>query len=416
MLENIPEKVRELLHSSQVCGELLIHLVNNILDTGKADIGELEVNPTPNDLNDLLEKIWSICSQLISNKRLHGNIRIKKNIPKVLKLDHHRLTQIFLNLIGNAIKFTDEGSISIDISWFKDADKVTESCFQPIPFDEEDEGQFDKAQKLSVLEEDVIVIGSHWKKFVSENEPRRQTSSRGILKIIVVDTGCGIAAEKIPELFHKFTQVGDDLTKRTLGTGLGLYITKQLVQRMKGDVKLYSKAGKGSAFIVCIPVEVVQECQIENPDVRSPLIQQRLEELNVMVVDDQDFNRVVLTLGLNKLGVHVKENAKNGQEALEKYKMNTRKDKSFDIVTMDVDMPIMDGKRASQLIREFERQHNMIPCLLAIVSGNCTESETDQCLNENGSIKANFFLKKPTSIDDLAKVVKARLGGRKARV
>jgi len=410
LLEEISSKVKELLHSSQVCGQLLIHLVNNILDTGKVEIGELEVNPTPNNTYDLFEKIWSVCSQLIHKKKLHGRMRIEKTIPKFVMLDNHRLTQIFLNVIGNAIKYTEQGSISVDISWIADEDQVTERCFHPYPFDDEDEGLFEKAQKLCMLNEEAFIMDAHCHKKIKEKRNSvRPISSQGIIKIVVTDTGCGIATEQIPELFHKFTQVGADIGKRTLGTGLGLFITKQLVHRMKGDIRVFSKVGKGSAFVACLPVTAIQEHNQQVLESSRELCPVELRDLKVMIVDDIDFNRVILNQCFNKIGIEVEESAKDGLEAFEKYKANIRSGKSFDIVTMDVDMPVMNGKKSSELIRNYERLHNLKPCLLAIISGNCSESEIKECLDVRGVIKADLFLKKPTSIDDIGKVVKMRL-------
>jgi signal transduction histidine kinase/CheY-like chemotaxis protein len=411
LLEEIPLKVKDLLQSSQVCGELLSHLVNNILDTGKAEIGELEVNPSANNVFDLLEKIWGVLSQLIMNQKLYGRMQINKNVPRYLQIDNHRLTQIMLNLVGNAIKFTEKGSVSVEISWIEGKDKADDKVFSPIPFDEEDEGIFEKAQKLSRLTEDSIVMDAHCKtkiKYVGRREHQLH-SEKGILKITVSDTGCGIGPDQIPQLFNKFTQVCSSSTKKTLGTGLGLFITKQLIHKMGGEVRVFSKVDRGSAFIACIPAKVVEEPQdttlLENT---APAFNPGLTELKVMVVDDSEFNRKILTKCLNKLGVQVQEVAHNGRQAVDKYKEHIQNGKSFDVITMDVDMPVMDGKEATELIREYERLHNLRAALIATISGNVTESEIGECLNKNGSKQADFFFKKPTSIEDLAFIIKKR--------
>jgi len=410
ILEDIPLKVKDLLHSSQVCGELLSHLVNNILDTGKAEIGELEVNPSAINVFDLLEKIWGVCSQLIMNQKLYGRMQIDKKVPRYLQVDNHRLTQIMLNLVGNAIKFTEKGSVSVEISWIEGKDRVDEKAFYPIPYDDEDEGIFEKSQKLSLLTEDSITMDAHCRtKIKSVGRGNRLHATQGILKITVTDTGCGISPDQIPQLFNKFTQVCSNPNKKTLGTGLGLFITKQLINKMNGEVRVYSRVDRGSAFIACIPVKVVEEQHdttlLENT---APVLNPGLTELKVMVVDDSEFNRKILTKCLNKLGVQVQEVAHNGKQAVEKYKENIRNGKSFDVITMDVDMPVMDGKKATELIREYERLHNLRAALIATISGNVTESEIGECLNKNGLKQADYFFKKPTSIEDLAFIIKKR--------
>lgn len=406
-LENPPPRIKDLMLNAEVCGELLLHLINNILDTGKVEIGDLEINPTPSRVYDILEKVWGVCSELIKRKNIRGKMKISKNIPSWLKLDHYRLTQIFFNLVGNAIKFTERGSIDITVEWIENTDGVSDKCFEPLPFNDEndqEEGIFEKSQALSVLNESLHCLNFTQRKVRRSNSSKGVKTKRGVLKLIVTDTGCGISKEDTEKLFQKFTQVTSDVSKRNLGTGLGLFITKELCTRMGGEVKVFSKKDKGSSFICCIPVDPVEENTpaLDIETIKNLIISKNLK---AMVVDDVQFSHAILEDFFNKLGVNVTEIAENGLEAYQKFRDHKSKQSDIHIVTMDLSMPIMDGKEAARKIREFEKNQGLEPCLLIIVSGNCAESEIRECLDVDGEIRADAFLKKPATIEELLRVI-----------
>jgi len=147
--ENIPPHLYEMINTSKVCGDILLQLINNILDSGKADSGMLEVQNVSTRIHDLAARIWSISSELIKRKGITGTLLKEDTLPKFLMLDPYRMTQILLNLIGNCVKFTEKGTIKVTISWIKGAEFVTDSLFKPAPYDEEDEGLFEKASSLA---------------------------------------------------------------------------------------------------------------------------------------------------------------------------------------------------------------------------------------------------------------------------
>ena len=258
-LEELSDKVKDFLQNGELCGELLLHLVNNILDSGKVEFGNLEVNSTPVRIYETMERVWGVCSELIKRKNLRGRMKIQKNMPQTLSLDHHRLTQIFLNLIGNAVKFTDTGNIDISVEWMGNFENVDERCFEPYPFNDDndkEEGIFEKKQALSVLDENLIILSSTAKKINSSVLIARNNLKRGVLKITVSDSGIGMTKSDTEKLFQRFSQVTSDDARRKLGTGLGLSITKELCHGMNGEVKVFSKYGKGTVFIFCLPVEL----------------------------------------------------------------------------------------------------------------------------------------------------------------
>ena len=260
-LENhVPTRVKELLSNAEVCGELLLYLVNNVLDTRKMEVEELELDLRPTHIYDSLEKIWSICSELIKHKDLQGKMKVQKNLPEILQTDQYRLMQIFMNITGNAAKFTERGSIDISVEWLPDCREVTEKCFQPYPFnedDDQDEGLFEKTRAFTIFGENYTAASIRSRRIDRSSLDRSVRSSRGVLKVAILDTGCGMTKEQTVQLFHKFTQVTTDASKRKLGTGLGLFIVKQICERMNGDVKVFSKEDKGSCFVICIPMDTM---------------------------------------------------------------------------------------------------------------------------------------------------------------
>jgi len=384
--------------------------VNNILDTGKVEIGDLEINATPVRVYDTMERVWSVCSELIKRKNLRGKMRIQKNIPEVVMLDHYRLTQIFLNLIGNAVKFTDMGSIDVDVEWIPCAtNAVDEQCFLPLPFNDQsdlDEGIFEKKQAFSMFDSNFLFLNFTAKKIdKTQLRLKPQHSAKGILKIIVSDTGVGMSQEDLKKLFQRFTQVTSDVSKRKLGTGLGLFITKELVQRMNGEIKVYSKKGRGTAFIICLPVEPVKkEGGGRSLDIETMKRRLSQRHLKALIADDQLYSQRIISGFLTTLEIEIIDVSDNGLGAYHKF-IETVGRERLDIVTLDLDMPILNGKVCAQRIRELEREKRLRPCMIIIISGNCTGSEIQECLDKSGVVKADAFLKKPVNLDELCQVI-----------
>ena len=150
--------------------------------------------------------------------------------------------------------------------------------------------------------------------------------------------------------------------------------------------------------MVCLPTEEI--LSMSQP-IRLNLEELRQKDLKVLIVDDVEFNLVLLTRYLENLGIKNIDLAKNGKQAMEMYTRAYEQHKPYDIITMDIEMPVMDGKTATGEIRKFEYSHDGPRSKIIMVSGNCGESEIKSCLDKNGNIKANHFLKKPVSLDDL---------------
>ena len=295
----------------------------------------------------------------------------------------------------------------MNVEWISSMEDLTEKCFEPRPFNysnDQDEGLFEKNQALSVLRNDIMILNLTARKLDKTSiHPNSSQSNKGVLKITVSDTGLGILEEDLGKLFQKFTQLQHDPSLRKLGTGLGLFITKELCKRMNGEIRVYSQRDKGCAFTICLLTEPVMN--------QTPLLLdlERTEDIikrkgvKAMVVDDQIFSMNVLKNFLGKLNVEIMDTAENGLDAYSKFLSSVQRKTRIDLITMDLDMPIMDGKTSAQKIRELEHEKKLTPCIILIVSGNCGESEINECIDKKGKIRADAFLKKPVGVDELGR-------------
>jgi CheY-like chemotaxis protein len=211
-------------------------------------------------------------------------------------------------------------------------------------------------------------------------------SKDGFLKIEVKDTGCGMNEVDLHRLFKRFSQVGSVAVHRQIGTGLGLWITHSLCEGMGGSVKAYSEPGKGSTFVAVMK----SQAAASNKGKGGFKIQK------AMVVDDIVTNQKLNSHFLERYGVQVADIASNGLEAFESY---TKKgDRFFDLIFMDIDMPVMSGSEATEKIRVHEKKYHWKPVLIAIITGACTKAECDRFLDPKGSIRANYVFQKPFSL------------------
>jgi len=148
--EQITPELREMIGTAKICGVLLLNLINTVLDAGKLGLGKLEVNPVATRVHDVFQRAWATSHDLMTKTGLRSHLKSSKQVPPRLLLDSHRLNQILMNLMGNAIKFTEHGLIALSVDWLG-VDKVIDGCFKPIPYDDESEGVFEKEYNLYAM-------------------------------------------------------------------------------------------------------------------------------------------------------------------------------------------------------------------------------------------------------------------------
>jgi len=405
LMADLPLEIREMLSTAKVCGVLLLNLINTVLDAAKLGIGKLEISQSPTRVHDTFQRIWSITHDLMRQKGLKSYMRIEKTVPPKMLLDGHRINQVCINLIGNAIKFTETGSISITVQWLKQP-CVNDECFDPIPYDDTDEGLVEKEENIFLYQSknrsiqdlpDYFALTQSIREFNLQGVTQLRQNETGVLKIMIRDTGCGISREELCKLFQKFSQVGSDDSKKQMGTGLGLYISKEICRNLNGDVRVYSKPQLGTTFVFCIPstalaTESKSQSSIQLDSIISLM---KHKKFNTLIADDSPFNVNLVSSFSSKLGLKVLATASNGLTAYQKYVEMIKLNQQVNIVTLDIDMPIMDGKQACEKIRDYEREHNLKPALIILISGNYEEQHVNNFLDGYSGRKADCFLKKP---------------------
>lgn len=295
----LDEEQREYVGMFSSAGEMLLGIINDILDFSKIEEGRMELESIPFALRTVAEETVRLLKMQAGQKGLELQIQVAEDLPACHLGDPVRLRQVLVNLLGNAIKFTQKGSVRLEVDTV-DADGVA-TC-----------------------------------------------------RLRVRDTGVGIAADKLETIFESFAQADASTTRSFGGTGLGLAISRRLVELMGGSITVRSTVGKGTEFCLLLPLETVSGAPVA-PTVETTAVIRATGPLRVLVVDDVEANRRVVELFLQGEGVEVSQ-AEDGQQALDMLK-NGR----FDLVFMDLEMPTLDGLSATRAIREWERRERRAP-------------------------------------------------------
>ena len=447
-------ELEQMLKDAKVSGEILLQLLNNVLDTAKVATGRLEVSLGSQNIRSFLERAWVICSEIIRKKRLQGSLSVNMNVPEVLEFDHHRLMQILINTISNAAKFTDKGQVKMHVDFLEGAEIKKEDMLpkygifpqsqEVFTTDingedfEEKPGSFDSLtlnhknfhQKRTMCSQANLEIPLFERNFFKNDDRQNnlrkidvlskktlmerinhyQSPKEGYIRFEIVDSGCGISKECLENMFKKFQQANNDSSKRQIGTGLGLWITKEIVEMMKGKIEIYSKPNKGTSIVIMIKSRPapLPTMSIKYPRLQAPSSQKIFMTPSsvgrVLIVEDIAYNQEINKKFFIKCGIEDITIASNGQEAVEIFlKMGPL---YFDLILMDIDMPIMDGKTSVKIIRREEKERGWVPVNIIFLTGFSEAKTQKEVLNEKGEYRANGFYPKPASLETIRRIVK----------
>lgn len=294
-----PEQ-RRYVHVFRSAGEVLLNLIDDILDLSKVEAGEIELESMAFDLPQLLDKTCEVMAMNAEEKGLELVCHVQPEVPANLTGDPTRLRQILVNLLGNAIKFTERGEVVLQVG-------VTEPALPDRP-----------------------------------DLPTARTT----LQFAVRDTGIGIPAEKLDAIFDKFSQADASTTRKYGGTGLGLPISRRLAELMGGRMWVESHPGKGSTFSFTAQFGVAGQSQQ-----RTKPAEVNLNGMRVLVVDDNATNRMILTATMSQWGGLARE-VESGEEALAELRRARDAGKPYQLVLLDRRMPAMDGFEVAECLNQ----------------------------------------------------------------
>ncbi|MDR2742198.1 MAG: response regulator [Treponema sp.] len=322
----------------------LLNVINDILDMSKIEADKFELSITSFNFTAMLNNVVNVLSFKVEEKKLAFDVIIDPAIPFVIASDEQRLAQVITNLLSNAVKFTPEGG--------------------------------------------SITIGA---KLLSEDD------SSCVIETIVSDTGIGISPEQEVKLFHSFEQADNSISRKYGGTGLGLVISKRIVELMSGKIQVESELGKGSSFIFTIhagkEADASEETETLSGSVRPPVnIAGCLKGYRILLAEDIEINREIVLSVLEPTGAVV-DHAENGREAFETFAATPE---NYDLILMDIQMPEMGGYEATRLIRTVGIQKAKTIPIIAMTA-NVFREDIEQCL----AAGMNDHLGKPLNFNEL---------------
>jgi CheY-like chemotaxis protein len=335
-----PEKVQYCLNRIDNAANHLLGVINDVLDMSKIEAGKLELSETEFLFSDMIEQVVSVVDVRIEEKHQHFSIEIEPGIPEAVIADRQRLAQVITNLVGNANKFTsDGGNIKISVS------------------------------------------------------KEKETEEKVMLKVVVSDDGIGIPKEQQSKLFQSFEQADGSISRKYGGTGLGLAISKKIINIMDGDMWVESEPGKGSRFIFTVlvgrgdPDRIDRNKQIIDDENYAKIFFGK----RILLVEDIEINREILLTLLEETGVEI-DCAENGRTAVE---MFTEAPENYDLILMDLQMPIMNGYTATKIIRAMEiPKAKTIPIIA--MTANVFKEDIEKCLDAG----MNSHIGKPININE----------------
>ena len=327
----------------KIASRNLLELINDILDFSKIEAGQVILDKTNTSIYELVESVSVIIDQRAHEKGISYEKILSPDLPQIIITDKLRITQILLNVCGNAIKFTEKGTV-----------KIQAAPVSPI---------VDNLQNI---------------------------------RFTITDSGIGIPADKVDKIFERFVQASESTTRLFGGTGLGLSIVKSLVHILGGTIKVESQFGQGTTFILDFPFEVVTDYTLADSEENLSTEPAPIGDIHVLAAEDNLLNQKLLEAIFERLSINLTI-VGNGQEAIEAIEK-----KSYDLVLMDIQMPIMDGYAAIKKIRSSISQ--TLPIIT--MTAHAMVGEKEECL----SIGANSYISKPFRENELLQTISSLTG------
>lgn len=345
MADDLQADYKDNLTTAKNCADTLLRLINDILDISKLEAGKYNLKETDFDVKAAIEEMVAAQVPLAKSKSLSLDCTFGGTIPKLVRGDEQRIQQVLNCLLSNAIKFTSEGGVRVKVACIDDTlDKI-------------------------------------------------------ILRIAVVDSGIGIADEDKSKLFIRFSQVDASDTRKYGGSGLGLVITKQIVELMGGNISVQSKEGLGSTFIVEVPLKLIKaaEDEMEHKTEEDPAVFSIMghNRARILVAEDEPVNQQVIGKLLGMAGYSY-DIAENGAKAVELFRQ-----KEYQAALFDVQMPVMDGLAATQEIREIEFREGKKRLPIIAVTARAMFGDKERILEA----KLDDYIAKPYNLNDVVEIL-----------
>lgn len=346
---NPTAKQKEYLQMQKNAAEALLSIINNIIDFSKIESGKFEISKYVFDLHATIQKTIEFFILDANAKSLNISYEIDQKLPKLLIGDSGRLKQVLINVLGNAVKFTEDGFVKLYV-------------------------------KLMA----------------------QDTTNNNILKVrfIIQDSGIGIEEDKIPIIFNRFTQADSSFTRKYGGTGIGLALVKELIDLMHGTITVESEVNKGSTFVFDLAFEKPMPNKLGSTEKQVQKVHKtRKDKFKLLLVEDNLLNQRIIMDFFAKRGDTV-VTAINGLDAVQKYQVD-----AFDFILMDIEMPIMNGFEATEKIREYEKKNNKSVTPILAVTAH-TSNETREKCYESGM---NDFVMKPIDFASFMEILERNI-------
>lgn len=343
------EEQKRYVQVFKTAGESLLEILNDILDLSKIEAGRMHLEETPFSLSETVEKVCAVIEPKAVRKGLAFTCSLSPDVPDQLAGDANRLRQVLINLLDNAVKFTEQGSVHLSVN--------------PAPGKDGLSG----------------------------------------LQFSVTDTGSGIPTEKLDTIFDAFTQADSSTTREFGGTGLGLAISKQLVQMMRGRLWAESTPGRGSTFHFSVHFKADSRPVVLSPiQPVSPPEMAPLPGITILMVEDSKYNAFVIQTYLKDTACRITV-AENGRKGVEAFKAG-----GVDLVLMDIQMPGMDGYEATRTIREWERDQALPRTPIVAMTAHALSEDAELCLQAGADVHLPKPVKKSALFDCIHELTKKK--------